>query len=165
MLRLASFSSMIGPENTHHLLANQMQLKTNATWSRVFSRASSRLLVSTLSFHWFLVIFLLIWSAVVITLVLVHNIQSKWALKLKFSSSKTCGLTAEQERCLWTSPFTMPTSICSASLSKLFLPLKVFNPFSPMSDLDSNSLIYYLASRLWKAKKYPLERRCYLDTR
>ena len=27
MLRLASFSSMIGPENTHHLLANQMQFK------------------------------------------------------------------------------------------------------------------------------------------
>lgn len=27
MLRLASFSSVIGPENTHHLLANQMQFK------------------------------------------------------------------------------------------------------------------------------------------
>ena len=49
---------MIGPENSHHFLnQSDSKLKSIATWSLLFSRASGWLLLLTLDSNWLLAIF------------------------------------------------------------------------------------------------------------
>ena len=62
----AFLRSMIGPENSRHLL-NQSDANHKPTWSFSFSRASNSKVVFPFCSHWLLVIFRLLWLVVVIT--------------------------------------------------------------------------------------------------
>ena len=64
----------IGPEDSHHFPTNPIRFKIKiTTWSPAFSRASGSLRVATLSSHWPLLTFLVVWLAFMISLVLVPN--------------------------------------------------------------------------------------------